>query len=252
MTIAIEAASKAIGGLQILRDITLEIPAGRLTGLIGPNGAGKSTLFAAIGGSIALDAGRILFNGEAIDQRPTQARAEAGLIRTFQVPRPFRHLSVRDNLAAVAPGQSGERLWGALIAGKRRRREQEAITARADEIMSFLDLSRVADAPASQLSGGQRKLLELGRALMVDPQMVLLDEPFAGVNPVLFEEISDRIRQLNRRGIGFFIVEHNIAALARIVSHLYVLDHGRLLAGGEPDAVLARSDVRQVYMGGVL
>ncbi len=156
---------------------------------------------------------------------------------------------MRDNLAVAAPGQSGERLLGVYFGRGRIRREEEAIRARGDEIITFLNLTAVADTPTRQLSGGQRKLVEIGRVLMTDPKMILLDEPFAGVNPVLFAEISERIVELNANGIGFLIVEHNLQALARMVRHLYVLDQGGILAEGPPDAVLLDPRVRDAYIG---
>ncbi len=250
MSLVINAVSKTFGGSRILHDVSLSVPTGAITGMIGPNGAGKSSLFAVIGGTIEADAGKVEFEGEDMLGRPPQARARLGLVRTFQVPRPFPHLTVRDNLAVAAPGQSGEGIFNALLGGMRVRTQEQKIRERAGELIDFLKLTPVADTPAGQLSGGQRKLLELGRAMMIEPKLVLLDEPFAGVNPVLFGEISDRIRELNQSGIGFFIIEHNIRALARLVDALHVLNHGALLASGTPDEVLSQPAVRDAYMGG--
>ena len=250
MSLVINAVSKTFGGSRILHDVSLTVPTHAITGMIGPNGAGKSSLFAVIGGTIDADSGSVLFEGEDLLGRPPQARARLGLVRTFQVPRPFPHLTVRDNLAVAAPGQSGEGLVSALVGGGRVRAQERSIRARASELIDFLKLVPVADTPAGQLSGGQRKLLELGRAMMLGPKLLLLDEPFAGVNPVLFGEISDRIRDINRSGIGFFIIEHNIRALTRLVDTLYVLNHGVVLASGPADAVLAQPAVRDAYMGG--
>ena len=250
MTLAVDGVSKAYGGLQVLRNVTLSVPAGAMVGIIGPNGAGKSTLFAVIGGSIAPDSGSIVLNGATLHDRRPQARPGLGLVRTFQVARPFPHLTVRENLAVAGPEQWGESLWGALLGGARLRREQDRIRARAEELLAFLKLTAVADIPAGRLSGGQRKLLELGRALMIEPKLILLDEPFAGVNPVLFGEISERLCELNQRGIGFLIIEHNIQALRRIVSEMYVLVSGAVLARGTPDEVLSVKAVQEAYMGG--
>lgn len=250
MTLAVEGVSKSFGKLQVLHDVTLSVPAGALVGIIGPNGAGKSTLFAVIGGSARPDSGSIFLDGKAIGNKPPQARADVGLVRTFQVARPFQHLSVRDNMMVAARRQYGETLRGALFGAARVRQEQDEIRAHANELMKFLKLSVVADLPAGRLSGGQRKLLELGRALMVNPRLVLLDEPFAGVNPVLFSEISDRIIELNEKGIAFLVIEHNIQALSRIVEQMYVLADGSVLAHGTPDAVLSAQAVQHAYMGG--
>jgi branched-chain amino acid transport system ATP-binding protein len=251
VTLVVEGLSKAIGGLRILDGVSLAVPADGMIGLIGPNGAGKSSLFAVISGFMAADAGAMSFGGAALDARSPQARSRLGLLRTFQVPRPFSHLTVRENLMVAAPDQKGQTLRGALFGGAAVRREREAIRARAAEIIEFLNLAAVADAPARQLSGGQRKLLELGRVLMAKPRMILLDEPFAGVNPVLFGQIGERLQALNATGIGFFIIEHNLQALARLVRRLHVMDRGRLLAEGAPDEVLRDPAVREAYIGGV-
>jgi branched-chain amino acid transport system ATP-binding protein len=172
------------------------------------------------------------------------------MVRTFQVPREFAHLTVRENLMAAAPGQSGENLVDLFFRPGRVLAEEEAIRREAEETIDFLKLRAVADTSAGRLSGGQKKLLELGRALMTKPKLILLDEPFAGVNPVLIEALSGHIRALNRRGIGFVIIEHDLSALSRLVSVLHVMDQGRLLASGTPAEVLARKDVREAYLGG--
>jgi len=187
MSLVIQSVSVRIGGLSVLDDVSLTVPANGLTGLIGPNGAGKSTLFAVVGGTMRLTSGTVQFNGAPLAAGQPSSRAAAGLIRTFQVPRPFRHLTVRQNLAAAAPGQAGETLLGALIGGSKIRQQEADIQARATAIMATLKLDVVVDTPAGRLSGGQRKLLEIGRALMLEPRSILLDEPFAVVNPVLVE-----------------------------------------------------------------
>ena len=174
------------------------------------------------------------------------------MIRTFQVPREFHHLTVRENLMAAAPGQSGEGLLGLFLRPGRVRAEEDAIRAEAEATIDFLRLARVADTPAGRLSGGQKKLVELGRALMAKPRLILLDEPFAGVNPVLIEEIMDRIRDLNARGIGFLVIEHDLGALSRLVPRFVVMDRGRVLAAGAPDDVLADPAVREAYLGGAV
>lgn len=250
MSLTVQNISKSFGGLCILEDVSLSVPAGGLVGLIGPNGAGKSTLFAVISGFEPANSGRIEFDSQVLNGLSPQGRARLGLLRTFQVPRPFRHLSVRENLAVSAPDQRGERLRNVFLKPRSLRREQAEISERIAEIMDLLNLSVVADLPAGQLSGGQRKLLELGRILMSKPRLILLDEPFAGVNPVLYAEITERILAVNARGVGFLIVEHNIPALTRMVSELYVLDRGKILAHGEPGQVLKDPAVRDAYIGG--
>lgn len=250
MSLRIQHVSKSFGGLRILQDVSMAVPSSGLIGLIGPNGAGKSTLFAVVSGFEPADSGRVEFEGRLLDDLTPQARARRGLMRTFQVPRPFAHLTVRENLAVAVPDQRGERLRNVFRTARALALEQEEIATRANEIATFLNLSSVIDQPAGQLSGGQRKLLELGRMLMSNPSLILLDEPFAGVNPVLYAEISDRILAINARGVGFLIVEHNLPALVRLVKEIYVLERGKILAHGAPGEVLKDEAVREAYMGG--
>ena len=252
MSLIVRDIAKSWGGFRALDGVSFEMESTGLLGIIGPNGAGKSTLFSVVSGFIAADAGNASLDGVALDRLGPAARARAGMIRTFQVPREFHHLTVRENLMAAAPGQSGEGLVGLFLRPGRVRAEEAAIRAEADAAIDFLRLTRVADTPAGRLSGGQKKLVELGRALMAEPRLILLDEPFAGVNPVLIEEIMDRIRDLNARGIGFLVIEHDLGALSRLVPRFVVMDRGRVLAAGAPDDVLADPAVREAYLGGAV
>jgi branched-chain amino acid transport system ATP-binding protein len=250
MTLSVENISKSFGGLRVLESISISMDRERLTGIVGPNGAGKSTFFALISGFEACDTGAITFEGKEITALSSVSRARLGLVRTFQVPRPFTHLTVRENLLVAAPRQSGERIVDLFARPWHVRARDIEIGQKADELIEFLRLGRVAKEKAGKLSGGQLKLLELGRALMVQPKFILLDEPFAGVNAVLIDEISDRIRVLNGRGIGFLIIEHNLAALSELCESLVVLDRGRLIASGGPNEVLSNPDVQAAYIGG--
>jgi branched-chain amino acid transport system ATP-binding protein len=251
MSLSVRHVSKDFGGFRALDDVSLEVETGALFGLIGPNGAGKSTLFAVISGFMPAKAGEILLDGRPITALSPQARARAGMVRTFQVPREFSHLTVRENLMAAAPGQTGESLIGLFTRPGDVRREEAKIAETVETTLAFLRLNDVAGGPSGLLSGGQKKLLELGRALMVSPRLILLDEPFAGVNPVLIEAIVGRVRELNARGIGFIIIEHDLGALTRLVPQLAVMDRGRIIAQGEPTTVLADATVREAYLGGV-
>jgi branched-chain amino acid transport system ATP-binding protein len=250
MILAIESLSKAFGGLRVVDDVSLTVPDGGLVGVIGPNGAGKSTLFSLVTGFVAADAGDVTLDGRSVANLPASGRARAGMVRTFQVPREFAHLTVRENLMAAAPEQSGERLFDLFFRPAAVREQEEGVRRQAAGIIEFLRLTAVADTPAGRLSGGQKKLLELGRALMTGARLILLDEPFAGVNPLLIEEISQRIRDLNERGIGFLIIEHDLGALTRLVTTLHAMDRGCLIATGTPDAVLSDPRVREAYLGG--
>jgi branched-chain amino acid transport system ATP-binding protein len=249
MSLDISNIVKNFGGMRVLDGVSLSVPDGSLFGLIGPNGAGKSTLFAAISGFQKQESGEVRLDGRRIDALSPQARARAGLVRTFQVPREFGPLTVHEHLCAAAPGQTGESLLGLFFRPGRVLREEAEISARAEAVMERLRLAPVAGQAARLLSGGQKKLLELGRALMLTPRFILLDEPFAGVNPVLIEEIATRIHNLNATGIGFLIIEHDLEALTRLTPHLAVLDRGRIIAEGSPNTVLADSQVREAYLG---
>ena len=250
MTLLVNGLRKSFSGLCVVDDVSFQADPAGITGLIGPNGAGKSTLFSVISGFLQADAGSIRFGGVAIQALSPQARARRGLARTFQVPRLFADLSVRENLMVAASAQPGEHVLALLLRPGAVRRREAAAATQADALLDFLGLSHLAANRAGGLSGGQQKLLELGRALMTGPRYVLLDEPYAGVNPVLIEEISARIRSLAERGTGFLIVEHNLAALSRLADRLLVMDRGRLIAGGTPEAVLADQAVQDAYIGG--
>ncbi len=250
MELAVHDIGLAYGDFKVLQGVSFNATLGGIHGMIGPNGAGKSTLFSVLSGLMRADTGEVRFGDAAFGHMAADKRAQLGLGRTFQIPREFRHLTVRDNLLVGPRRQPGESLIDLFLAPAKVRRFEEAARARAEALIGFLKLGAVADKPAGGLSGGQKKLLELGRALMSEPTFILLDEPYAGVNPVLIEEISERIREINReRGIGFLIIEHNLMALNRLVEDLYVLDSGRLIAHGDPAGVLEHPQVRAAYMG---
>ena len=240
------------GNFKVLEGVSLSLPEGGLVGLIGTNGAGKSTLFSTISGYIAPTEGSVTFAGENITQLAVEKRVQRGLARTFQVPREFSELTVFDNMMAAAPSQAGEKLSALVFARGRVARQEKETGEKARQLLSFLNLERVADERAGRLSGGQKKLLELGRLLMLDPKAIMLDEPFAGVNPVLIGELSERIVALNARGMSILIIEHNLDELSRIVPKMYAMDRGRVIAEGTPNEVLANPGVREAYMGGVV
>lgn len=244
---------KSFAGLKVLDDVSFAVPERGVTGIVGTNGAGKSTLFAVVSGQLDADGGHVRFGDAEISALPPMRRARLGLGRTFQVPREFAHLSVRENFLVAARRDYGETLRSVFIGWGSVQREEKALGERADRWIEFLNLEQVAGTAAGTLSGGQKKLLELGRMLMTEPRCILLDEPFAGVNPVLVEEISNRIRELNTgHGIAFVIIEHHLEALKALVDHLYVMDQGRVIADGNPAAVLAEPRVLEAYMGGVI
>ena len=252
MILTLRGISFAFGDFRVLEDINLDVAPGSIVGLIGPNGAGKSTCFAVASGFEKPTRGTVHLGGVDVTTEGPVGRARAGLGRTFQVPREFKHLTVRENLLVSQPRQTGDRLMPLLFRPGQVRAEERVLHNKVDDLVGFLNLTRVIDQPSGRLSGGQKKLLELGRVLMGDPKVILLDEPFAGVNPVLIEELSERIRVLNQRGTAFLIVEHNLRALSELSGVLHVMDRGRMIASGAPDTVLADAGVREAYMGGVL
>ncbi|MFC3337424.1 ATP-binding cassette domain-containing protein [Paracandidimonas soli] len=176
-----------------------------------------------------------------------------GLGRTFQIPKEFGSLTVLENLLVASPRATGESLYSVYFHPRAIRREERQIRERAEEVLEFLNLAHVAGKLAAGLSGGQKKLLELGRALLLSPSCILLDEPFAGVNPVLIEQLSERILQLNKeRNIAFMIIEHHLEALRTLSNDLYIMDQGRVIAHGDPSAVLDNPAVQEAYMGGIV
>ena len=244
--------SVAFDGFMAINGIDLSVPRGGLLGVAGTNGAGKSTLFAALAGQVTATQGEVEFAGHLITAKPPHQRARLGLARTFQVPREFASLSVLDNLRAAAPNAAHESLVAAWLGRSAARRADQALAERADEVLALTGLARVRDERAGALSGGQKKLLELARALMGRPQCILLDEPFAGVNPVLIEKLLEVLRTIHQQGIALVVIEHHLQALKSLVPRLVVIDQGQIIADGAPDQVLDDARVQAAYMGGVV
>ncbi len=245
-----EGVSKRFGGLSAVDDVSFGLREGTITGLIGPNGAGKSTLFNIAAGAVQPSAGRIVFNRQRIEGLPPHQIYRRGIARTFQIPKPFGGMSVLENAMLAPLGQAGELFWNPLIRPGLVRSQERANREKARAILAFLKLVHLANEPARNLSGGQLKLLELGRSLMSDPKVILLDEPGAGVNPVLLGQIMERITELNSRGITFLIIEHNMDMIMRLCSPIVVMASGRLLMQGEPGDVRRDPRVLEAYLGG--
>jgi ABC-type branched-subunit amino acid transport system ATPase component len=241
---------KSFGGLKVLNDAWIDVPEKHIVGLIGPNGAGKSTFLTVLSKFAEPDSGSIFCRDLDVTHRSPEALARAGIVRTFQVPREFGELSVLDNMIIAAKDQIGESAWRALLFPARIAAQDHEITERADALLEFLGLTAVRGNAAKNLSGGQKKLLELGRALMTDPFLLLLDEPFAGVAPGLVDVLIDKILQLNARGIGFLIVEHNMEAVNALCAQVYVMVRGAILTDGTPDKVGRDPRVLEAYLGG--
>jgi len=236
-------------GVRALNGADLEVKAGTITGLIGPNGAGKTTMFNCLSGVIPAQAGRITFDGTDITDWRPEAISQRGLVRTFQIARGFPRLTVLETLLLHGDAQPGEDILAALFTpGRSRQRERELI-ARADEVAAQLNLTHVLDNLSSDLSGGQKKLLEIGRALMGRPKLILLDEPVAGVNPALSLEIATRIQALNATGLTFLIIEHDMDIIARLCDPVIVMAAGTQLMTGSFDDVVADPRVQDAYLG---
>jgi branched-chain amino acid transport system ATP-binding protein len=245
----IAGLSKAFGSLQAVDDVTATVMQGTITGLIGPNGAGKTTLFNLVAGAVAPDRGSISFGGQRIDNEPAHRIFHRGLARTFQIPRPFSRMTVLENVLTTPIGQIGERFWNNWFRyGEVQRQEREA-KERAFEVLSFVGLAGKAGSLAGELSGGQQKLLELARVLMVEPRLILLDEPAAGVNPALLEIIIEKIVALHTRGITFLLIEHNMEMVMRLCRPIIVMAQGRIILEGDPEAVRGDRQVLDAYLG---
>lgn len=246
----VRGLSKSFGGLQAIDDISISVDHGELVGVIGPNGAGKSTFFNLVSGVIEPDAGRVTLDGADVTGASPESLARDGLVRTFQHTRQLETMTVRDNVRLAAPDQPGERTLPALLRTDGMQDREAAVRERADELIEAFEIYHLADEYSSNLSGGQRKLLELARTLMLDPDLLLLDEPFAGVNPTLTKDIAQRIRDLNDDGMTVVVIEHELETLTELVDRLVVLEQGRLLVEGDPDEVLADERVIEAYLGG--
>jgi branched-chain amino acid transport system ATP-binding protein len=242
---------RSFGSLRAVDGVSFELAPGRITGLIGPNGAGKSTLFNTIAGVLAPDQGEIRLEGEPIDGLAPDRLFQRGLGRTFQIPRPFPEMTVLENVMLAAPAQQGERFWNNWWRHGRVAAQESELRAQAMEWLGFTTLDAHAGAPARTLSGGQQKLLELARVMMARPRLVLLDEPVAGVNPTLMKTLVERIVELNRRGVTFLIIEHNMDLVTSICRPILVMAQGRLILEGDPDDVRRDARVIEAYLGGV-
>lgn len=234
---------RRFGGLVAVDNVDIHVNPGEMVGLIGPNGSGKTTLFDCLSRVQEVNDGRIVLNGRDVtDHKPHQV-AHLGLSRTFQILRVYRDLTVRENMELSVQ-------WGKIGFLQSFRRPGPETTAKADHLIDFLLLSRLRDQRAGNLSGGQRRLLELGMALMSDPSIVLLDEAMSGVNPSLVEEIKARIRELNQeRGVSFLLVEHDIRFIRDLCSRVVVLNFGRKLAEGRPEEIMENDAVIEAYFG---
>ncbi len=247
----VQHVSKAFGGLKVIQDCSLCVAEGTITGLIGPNGAGKSTLFNLIAGNLKPDSGRILLGNEDITGLSSSQLFHKGLLRTFQIAHEFSNLTVLENLMMVPREQSGEDLDSAWFRPVLVRRQEIGVLAQAKEVIDFLKLTHLSNERAGNLSGGQKKLLELGRTMMVDSRIVLLDEIAAGVNRTLLNDLMGHILRLNREhGYTFCVIEHDMDLIAKLCDPVIVLVQGHVMTQGTIEEVQADERVVEAYFGG--
>ena len=248
--IVVENLHKRFGGVRAVNGASLTIRPGSITGLIGPNGAGKTTLFNVIAGLYQPTAGRVFLDGEDITGLKPHELFHKGVLRTFQLAHEFKTLTVRDNLMMVPPNQAGESLLNTWFQPSLVRANEEEVRAKADEVIEFLEIEHVADEFAGNLSGGQKKLLELGRTMMVDAKIVFLDEVGAGVNRTLLHKIGDAIIKLNQeRNYTFCLIEHDMEFVARLCDPVICMAEGAVLAEGTIDEVKNNDQVIEAYLG---
>ena len=248
--IRVEDLHRHFGGFRAVDGASLTIGEGSITGLIGPNGAGKSTLFNVIAGVLPPTSGKVYMDGEDITGLPPHQLFRRGLLRTFQLAHEFASMTVRENLMMVPGGQTGETIWKTWFQRGQIRREEDQLGKRADEVLEFLTIRHLAHEKAGNLSGGQKKLLELGRTMMVDAKVVFLDEVGAGVNRTLLGTIGDAIVRLNReRGYTFCVIEHDMDFIGKLCDPVIVMAEGRVLAEGSAADIMQNEEVIEAYLG---
>ena len=250
VVLAAVGVSREFGGVHAVKDVSLEVRRGTLTGLIGPNGAGKSTLLAMLAGTLAASGGTISYRGQDVTPMPAYRRARLGLVRTFQLASEFKRLTVMENLLSAVPRNRGDSLRGSLLGRRYWRADETAAIERAERLLERFGLAGLANNYAGDLSGGQRRLVEIMRALMTEPSMLLLDEPMAGVHPDLARRIGRQLTELCADGMTILMVEHELAIMDEFCNPVVVMADGSVLAEGTMDQLRARSEVVEAYLVG--
>ena len=250
--LSVQDLHKRFGGITAVDGVSFDVAPGTMTALIGPNGAGKSTTFNLITGVHRPDSGRVTFDGRDVTGRRPNELAQRGLVRTFQIARELDEMTVLENVMLAPRGQRGEALWRSVLPIARRgvMADERVLRERAWETLEFFELDHLAEEYAGTLSGGQRKLLELARVMMVDPRMILLDEPLAGVNPTLEQRLLERLADLQAEGHTFLLVEHDMDVIMNHCDPVIVMHQGRVLAEGSPETVRDDERVLEAYLGG--
>jgi branched-chain amino acid transport system ATP-binding protein len=245
----VKELSKSFGGHQAVSKVSFNLPQQSIGGLIGPNGAGKTTLFNCLAGFMSPDSGSVNLDGSEIAGEAPDKIFAAGMARTFQIPRPFSGMTVLENVMVAPAGQIGEKFWNNWLRPKAVAKQEQSTRDAARHWLNFVGLSALEQQAASILSGGQRKLLELARVMVTNPKLVLLDEPGAGVNPALLDQIVEKIAALNSQGTTFLIIEHNMDLISSLCSPVMVMAQGELLTSGEANTVLSDPRVVEAYLG---
>jgi ABC-type branched-subunit amino acid transport system ATPase component len=248
--LVVSGLRRLFGGVEAVADASFSVKPGAITGLIGPNGAGKSTVLGAIAGAIRPTGGSIRYEGAEISGLPAHRVARRGIGRTFQISSEFPRLTVMENLLVAVQRARGEAFWQALCGPRFWKRDEQRHVERACELLEAFDMARMESTLAGELSGGQKRLLELMRALMMEPRLLLLDEPFAGVNPRLVRDIQQQLFELRRSGLTMLMIEHELGIVERMCDHVIVMARGRVIAEGGMEDVARRSDVLDAYLVG--
>lgn len=242
--------SKSFGGVQAVSNVSLEVREGEIVGLIGPNGAGKTTLFNMISHFLNYDEGEIHFLNQSLSQLSPQEIARMGILRTFQTPIGFPKLSCLENLLVV-PAQIGEGIFSSIYRRKQSLAKEREIYDKAIALLKKINLYEKRNELADSLSAGELKLLELSRQLMMDPKLLMLDEPASGINPAMLERMVEHIQNLRQQGMTFLIIDHNLGFIMNICDRIYVLAQGELIASGKPEEIANDPTVKSVYLGGI-
>jgi branched-chain amino acid transport system ATP-binding protein len=245
----IRDVTKSFGGLRAVAGVNLDVKSESIVGLIGPNGSGKTTLFSCIFGLHRADQGSVHFNNRRIDHLAPHQVFARGMVNAFQFPRLFYQLTTLDNMMLAARDHRGDSFLNSVLLRRRWQRQEHELAEKAMEILELLEIAHLSLAPAGELSGGQRKLLEIGRSLMADPELLLLDEPAAGVNPVLGRKIFEKIEHFRQRGTSFLIIEHRMEILMEFAHWIYVMDKGKVAIEGKPDEIINNPAFYEIYVG---
>lgn len=248
--LSVQCVDKSFGGIRAVNGCSIKVEEGTIVGVIGPNGAGKTTLFNVISGFEKPDNGSIIFKGENIENLTSFMISRKGLVRTFQITKTLTRLTVEENMMLAPQFQHGERIWNVWLRHKEVKRQEAENRDKVISLLEFFDLLPLKDEYAGALSGGQKKLLEMARALMAEPKMLLLDEPFSGVNPTLARKLLKHIKELrDNDGMTFLIIEHDMPMIMQLSDFIYVLSKGKVIASGAPEEVRSDKRVLDAYLG---